>query len=115
MDETKGVSGGLTVGTAAMVAVDEGEPALSSSPFDDFESVVLVRDRGASLEAAWLLAATVARRVEEAGFRFRAGLVVLVPFAVRVVVDPSGFLTYHRCQHRSWPDVATKLWSPDSP
>jgi hypothetical protein len=64
----------------------------SSDVGDVFDSVVLVRERGASLAAALLLVATDTRREAEGGLRFKPGRVVLVPLAVRVVVDPSGFL-----------------------
>jgi hypothetical protein len=64
----------------------------SSEVGDLADSPVLVRVRGASLEAALLLVATVTRREAEDLSRFNPGRVVLVPLAVRVVVDPSAFL-----------------------
>lgn len=58
-------------------------------------SVVLERMRGCSFIAALLLAAaTAASLLDEVGFRSNPGRVTFWPFAVRVVVDPSGFLTY---------------------
>lgn len=62
-------------------------------------SAVLDRVRGASLDAALeFAAATAASRLAEFGLRRRAGRVVFVPFAVRVVVDPSGFFIFSRRQ-----------------
>jgi len=64
----------------------------SSAVGDLADSPVLVRVSGASLAAALLLVATVTRREAELLSRFNPGRVVLVPLAVRVVVDPSAFL-----------------------
>lgn len=55
MDETKG----------AHAPFGDVEQALSSSPLELLLSEVLLRESGASLEAALLLAATVARREPE--------------------------------------------------
>jgi len=64
----------------------------SSEVGDLADSPVFVRESGAILEAALLLVATVTSREADDLSRFKPGRVVLVPLAVRVVVDPSAFL-----------------------
>jgi hypothetical protein len=71
----------------------KGGGELCSSDDSLPDSDVLVRVKGASLDAALLLTATVASLDPEPELRFMVGRVVLVPLAVRVVVDPSAFLT----------------------
>lgn len=90
MDDRKGPDG----------ADGEGEFLLEDSPGDvaltaevDVGSVVLERVRGAIFDTALLFCATVDRRVVDEVLRLMGGRVVFVPFALRVVVVPSGFLT----------------------
>lgn len=75
----------------------EGDVGQSSEAAPDSDlavgSVVFERVRGASLAAALLLTARVARRVEEDVLRLITGRVVFVPLAERVVVVPSAFFT----------------------
>ena len=79
-------------------ALDLGETGVVDSGDDcvGTGSAVFDRVRGCSFAPLALAAATWARRLTELVFRFRPGRVILVPLAVRVVVDPSGFLTWSK-------------------
>jgi hypothetical protein len=97
-----------------------GEVVLVESVVED-GSAVFERVKGARRDAALLFTATVERRVVEEVLRLMGGRVVFDPFALRVVVVPSGFLScgsvavlgYLSCHSRgriaAHPDASRRL------